>query len=194
MLNDNLNLYSEQYKLEVQQLIKDCRDRVVQYKMRNSDKKNKNRIDHSFHINDIVFTKLNDKSYGFKYKPLFGLVPYKVVDRSDQTIHIQNQISGQVVMRHASDLKKVNFNKLSKLDIDKSLAEAFKLLSYDNINELFNIPVLKPRNLDKNKNQDIQEPNYIDSSSSEDELYSNENHDLDNNENSINDLETILEE
>lgn len=194
VLNDNLNLYSEQYKLEVQQLIKDCRDRVVQYKMRNSDKKNKNRIDHSFHINDIVFTKLNDKSYGFKYKPLFGLVPYKVVDRSDQTIHIQNQISGQVVMRHASDLKKVNFNKLSKLDIDKSLAEAFKLLSYDNINELFNIPVLKPRNLDKNKNQDIQEPNYLDSSSSEDELYSNENHDLDNNENSINDLETILEE
>ena len=35
---------------------------------------------------------------------------------------------------------------------------------------------------------------YLDSSSSEDELYSNENHDLDNNENSINDLETILEE
>ncbi len=188
-LNDNLDLYTKEYKAEVEKLIAECRDRVVKYKLKISNKRNKNRINHNISVNDLVFTKINDKGYEYKYRPLYGLVPYKVVEKHDYTIHIENQISKQVVMRHASDLKRINFDKLSKLSVDDMIAKSFKLLTTNNINDLFDIPIAVPRNLNKKQNNQSINSN-SDSSSSDDD--SNDDKDIDFGDSSI--LDTIIEE
>lgn len=163
--NEKFGSYSLEYRQELEKMIIDCHTRVKEYKFKNSLKRNKNRIFHNLYINDIVVVKTNDKGYEYKYRPIFGLVPYKIIKSNKYVLELENQFSKQVVYRHVSHVKKIDFEKLSKLEIEDFLARSLSLLTLSNLDEMFEIPVMIPRKL-RNK---IKLDNIDENSSSSDD-------------------------
>lgn len=165
--NKEFGSYSPEYRQELEKMIIDCDKRVKNYKLNNSLKRNKNRIFHNLYINDIVVIKTNDKGYESKYRPIFGLIPYKIVRSNKYTLTLENQFSKQTVYRHVSDVKKIDFEKLSKLEIEDFLANSLSLLTLSNLDTMFEIPIAIPRKL-RNKIQ-IEQNNESSSSSDDDD-------------------------
>ena len=71
---------------------------------------------------------------------MFSLELYRVTRSKDYTLILSNLISNQILHKHVTDVKKIDFNKLAEFKIDQELADAFLILSTNNVSEIFEIP------------------------------------------------------
>ena len=169
-LDEDLTSKMSSYREELENMIIDCRKRVVEIKMQNLEKKNKNRISHNILKGDFVIIKTFDKGYEKKYRPIFGMILYKVIKSKKSVIFLENTITRQEIMRHATDVRKIDFYKLSKLEISKHLADTFELVTLKNLNEIFQIQPMSSRNI-KNAPEIVDISSEESSSSSDEEYY-----------------------
>ena len=173
-LDQELGQTLSDYKKELHEMIKDCRSRVINIKMQNLEKRNKKRINHNILRGDYVIIKTFDRGYEKKYRPIFGLILYKVLKSKDIVLFLENTLSGQVVMRHVTDCRKIDFEKLSKLEVSKNLADSFELLTLTNLNKIFDIQPLSNRKI----KPDAETLELLDKeSSSDDDTYDHEDND-----------------
>ena len=129
----------------LQKLITECHFNRIKTQQDNLTKINKNKRKNNIKLGDYVIPKTHDQSYNKKYKPLFALELYKVTRSKDFTLILANLVSNQIIHKHVTDVKKIDFQKLALFDIDSELTEAFSILSTDNIHDIFEIPNLQSK-------------------------------------------------
>jgi hypothetical protein len=122
-----------------------CRENIVNFKSRIVNKKNENRVNHKLKKGDLCIIKTFDSSYEKKYKPVFGKVLYKIIKTQDHTVILENSVTGQILFRHMSDIKTIDFEKMGKVNFPANIAELFEIITFDNISEMFDIPKLASR-------------------------------------------------
>jgi hypothetical protein len=118
------------------------RNHILKFKKRIIDKKNVNRTEHNIKTDDYVLIKTFDRSYEKKYKPIFGDKLYRVVKARNFTVILEQVLTGQLIYRHITDVKRLDFGKMSKVKIPEYLANSFEIITISNIETMFEIEKL----------------------------------------------------
>ena len=173
----------EKYYEKFKEMVMNCREEILKDRNKVMIKKNEKRNEHKFKVKDLVVIKTFDNSYEKKYKPIYGTILFEIIKVKSYTLVLQSTISGQLIYRHATDVKLINFEKLSKLKIPNYLSDLFNMVNLDNLQKVFNIPDLTTtRSRLKIKIEEAKQAYLNESSSSEEENVFN------------NTLPTIIEE
>ena len=145
---NEIEQFYKKIEVPLRQLIQECHLNRVNKQQDKLSQINKNKIKNNIELGDYVIPKTHDQSYNKKYKPLFALELYKVTRSKDFTLILANLVSNQIIHKHITDVKRIDFKKLALFEIDSELTEAFSILSTDNIHDIFEIP-----NLNSNKSR-----------------------------------------
>ena len=144
-VNSDLEEKLKSYHKEFLNMVKECRNRIIKEKQKIILKKNKNRFDHKFKINDYVIIKLNDSGYGAKYRPIFGTILYKVIKTKKYVLLLESTVSNQIITRHIADVKLINFEKIAELNLPNYIAEMFGGINLSNLSNIFDIPNMESK-------------------------------------------------
>ena len=131
-----------EYGQDFRSMVIKVRNHILKFKKRIIDKKNVNRTEHNIKTDDYVLIKTFDRSYEKKYKPIFGDKLYRVVKARNFTVILEQVLTGQLIYRHITDVKRLDFGKMSKVKIPEYLANSFEIITISNIETMFEIEKL----------------------------------------------------
>ena len=157
---------------KLEEEVKTYREKYIKIKKDLVDKANKTRKRHSFQVHDFVLTKDFARS---KFRPNYSLDVCQIIKINNFTCVLKNQITSQIYCRHVTQIKKINFDKLSKADLPLSLCNELKLMTTENIKDLFQYPVImakirRSKRIKERKNKNINLPSDQTSSSDEGQI------------------------
>ena len=154
-----------------EKIIKAAREQFLADKQKMVPKKIK-KDSKKFRKGDFCLVKIHDSP---KFRPIFALHVYQITKIKDYTAFMKSLVSGQIIFRHLSDIKKLSSKKLSLFELPQELTDSLQLMSIDKINELFDIPLARSRKKHNSANPDLQELFYSsDSLSEDDDILDNE--------------------
>ena len=137
----------EKERLEYEELVFKIREEFLSKEYQALKKKNKRRYPHKFKKGDYVIIKKYDVQ---KFKPLFGLMIYKVYKAKKHVLYLQNLSTDQLIHRHPTHVKKISMKKLGLYELPQEYIDSFEILTLDAISELYDIPLPSDRQVQEN--------------------------------------------
>ncbi len=143
LLNNEIQSHQEKFRL---------------FKEKQLLKINKHKKDHSFEINDFCLIR----NYANKFSAYYLNHVYKCVKINKHTILLRNVLNNSLILRHVSQLKKLNINHLDKYIVPNKLSDDLKLMTSSNINDIFKFDLVKDLPRSSNRNNQIDETDKTD--------------------------------
>ena len=153
----------------IEKSIEDIIEMVTNEHKKRLEKRNKNLKEYKLDAGDFVIIKDSMREVQNKFRPYYGDELCKVIKRKDFVAYVRSLLSGQIIFRHVSQIKRLNLSEKFVERIPGELREKFKFFTLKDVLSKNVLPLEADRRVLRSQKDKETRRYDLDSGSSDDE-------------------------